>query len=116
LKDVSIFTDGETESVPLEDVFLKIRELHGEQIELQIKAASDKDLVEFLAKILPDFDRAKVYVSDIKKIITWYNLLSKFAPELFVAKAEEPEAAVESTEQPSEEPAKKSSKKEKSDA
>ena len=89
LKDVSIFTDGEEESAPLADVFLKIREVHGEQIALQIKSASDKDLIEFLNEILPDFDRSRVYVSDIKKVITWYNLLSKYVPELFVAAAEE---------------------------
>jgi hypothetical protein len=75
LKDVSIFTDGEQESVALGDVFLKIREVHREEVTLQIKLASDKELIEFLNKILPDFDRSKVYVSDIKKIITWYNLL-----------------------------------------
>ena len=89
LKDVSIFTEGEQESVPLADVFLKIREVHGEEITLQVKSASDKDLIEFLNEILPDFDRSRVYVSDIKKVITWYNLLSKYIPELFVASAEE---------------------------
>ncbi|MCF2489617.1 DUF5606 domain-containing protein [Dyadobacter sp. CY347] len=97
LKDVSIFTDGEEESAPLADVFLKIREEHGEEVTLQPKTASDKELIEFLNKILPDFDRSKVYVSDIKKIISWYNLLSKYTPELFVASAEESgeEAAAE---------------------
>lgn len=117
LKDVSIFTDGEKESVPLEDVFLTIRELHGEQIELAVKTASDKELIEFLAKVLPDFDRSKVYVSDIKKVITWYNLLSKYVPELFVAAAvEETEAVSEQTEVASEETAEKTSKKAKSNA
>jgi hypothetical protein len=97
LKDVSIFTDGEEESAPLADVFLKIREVHGEQIALQIKSSSDKDLIEFLNEILPDFDRARVYVSDIKKVITWYNLLSKYVPELFVAAAEEVSEVKEET-------------------
>ncbi|WP_031529732.1 DUF5606 family protein [Dyadobacter crusticola] len=97
LKDVSIFTDGEQESAPLEDVFTTIREVHGEQVDLAVKTASDKELIEFLVKVLPDFDRSKVYVSDIKKIITWYNLLSKHLPELFVVSeaTTEPEAAVE---------------------
>lgn len=85
LKDVSIFTDGEEESVPLADVFLKTREIHGETVAIDLKASSDKDLVEFLNAVLPDFDRSKVYISDIKKIITWYNILSKYTPELFVA-------------------------------
>lgn len=97
LKDVSIFTDGEEESAPLADVFLKIREVHGEQIAVQIKSTSDKDLIEFLNEILPDFDRSRVYVSDIKKVITWYNLLSKYVPELFVAAAEEVSEAKEET-------------------
>ena len=98
LKDVSIFTDGEEESVALADVFLKIREAHGEEIGLQVKTSSDKELIEFLDQILPEFDRSKVYVSDIKKIITWYNLLSKYIPELFVAAEEVPTEKVEESE------------------
>ena len=120
LKDVSIFTEGEKESVPLEDVFLTIRELHGEQVDLQTKTASDKELIEFLDKVLPDFDRSKVYVSDIKKVITWYNILSKYIPEIFIvseAAVEEAEVpAAEVVEEPKDVAAKKSSKKEKSDA
>jgi hypothetical protein len=119
LKDVSIFTDGEQESIPLEDVFLKVRELHGEEVQIVTKTASDKELVEFMAKVLPDFDRSKVYVSDIKKVITWYNLLSKYVPELFAAPAEAPEAATnaeaevaESSETSAEEGPKKAAKKE----
>lgn len=118
LKDVSIFTDGAEESVALSDVFLKIRELHGEEVVLSVKTSSDKELIEFLAKVLPDFDRTKVYVSDIKKVITWYNLLSKYIPEAFAVT--ETEAAAETADsaekEVKEEPAKKSAKKEKSKA
>ncbi len=84
LKDVSVYVENqENESVPLSDVFLKIRELHGEAIELDVKKASDKDLVEFLAAVLPDYNRSRVYISDIRKIISWYTILSRFVPELF---------------------------------
>ena len=58
---------------------------------MDVKASSDKDLIEFLNKVLPEFDRSKVYISDIKKIISWYNLLSKYVPELFASET----AAVE---------------------
>jgi hypothetical protein len=116
LKDVSIFTEGEEESVPLADVFLKIRELHGEEIAIQVKTSSDKDFIEFLDKILPEFDRSKVYVSDIKKIITWYNLLSKYIPELFVVSEEVAETETEESEPVAEETAQKPEKKEKSKA
>jgi len=37
--------------------------------------------------ILPEYDESRVYVSDIKKLVTWYNLLSKNNEELFVAEA-----------------------------
>lgn len=120
LKDVSIFTDGAEESVALSEVFLKIREIHGEEVTLAVKTSSDKELIEFLAEVLPDFDRTKVYVSDIKKVVTWYNLLSKYIPEAFVASENEVEAAVEAeaapVEEVNEEPVKKSTKKEKSKA
>lgn len=123
LKDVSIFTDGAEESVALSDVFLKIREIHGEEVTLSVKTSSDKELIEFLAEVLPEFDRSKVYVSDIKKVITWYNLLSKYIPEAFVASEGEAETAAEPVsevagdeEDAKEAPAKKAAKKEKSKA
>ncbi|WP_247235938.1 DUF5606 domain-containing protein [Telluribacter sp. SYSU D00476] len=94
LKDVSVFTDGAEDSVPLADVFMQINEKYGNEVELDTKTASDKDLIEFMNDVLPEFDRSRVYISDIKKIINWYNLLSQYAPEAFVAPAE---AATEET-------------------
>ncbi len=38
---------------------------------------------------MPDFDRERVYPTDVKKIITWYNILSENLPELFEEKIEE---------------------------
>lgn len=124
LKDVSIFTDGAEESVALSDVFLKIREIHGEEVTLSAKTSSDKELIEFLAEVLPEFDRSKVYVSDIKKVISWYNLLSKYTPEAFVVTEGEAETAAEPVAEAVEEvstseaeaTAKKASKKEKNKA
>ena len=122
LKDVSIFTDGAEESVALSDVFLKIREIHGEEVTLSVKTSSDKELIEFLAEVLPEFDRTKVYVSDIKKVITWYNLLSKYTPEAFAGTEGEAEAAAEPVAETAEAdaakeaPANKAAKKEKSKA
>lgn len=83
LKDVSVFTEGEQDSVPLGDVFLKINEKHGKSVGLDTKTSSDKELIEFLVDVLPDFDRSKVYVSDIKKIINWYEILNSYLPEAF---------------------------------
>jgi hypothetical protein len=85
LKDISIYTEEFDKSVPLADLFSKIRELFGEQVEMDVKAANATELFDFMAKILPDFDRERVYSSDIKKIVQWYNILSAQLPALFEA-------------------------------
>ncbi len=97
LKDVSIFTEGNQDSVALSNVFLKIRKKHGEKVEIDLKQASDKDLIEFLDAVLPEFDRSRVYVSDIKKIIQWYNTLSTHFPNDFVASPPKKKTIVVST-------------------
>lgn len=93
LKDISIYTEQFDKSVPLADLFLKIRELFGEQVDMDVKSANATELFDFMAKILPDFDRDRVYSSDVKKIIQWYNLLSVQLPALFEAPSEETPAA-----------------------
>ncbi|GHB56101.1 DUF5606 family protein [Persicitalea jodogahamensis] len=98
LKDVSIFTEGEQDSIPLSDVFLKIRKKHGEKVDIDLKQASDKNLIEFLDEVLPEFDRGRVYVSDIKKIIQWYNTLSAHFPNDFVKSPPKKKTIVVSTE------------------
>ncbi len=98
LKDVSIFTEGEQDSIPLADVFLRIKKKHGEKVNIDLKQASDKDLIEFLDEVLPEFDRSRVYVSDIKKIIQWYNTLSAHFPNDFVKSPPKKKTIVVSTE------------------
>lgn len=93
LKDISIYTEEFDKSVPLADLFLKIRELFGEQVEMDVKSANATELFDFMAKILPDFDRERVYSSDIKKIVQWYNILSVQLPILFEAPSAEAEEA-----------------------
>jgi hypothetical protein len=66
---------------------------------------SDADeLKAFLTHILPDYDEDKVYVSDIKKLVSWYNLLARDYPEVFEQEAEEaaPEEESESEEKAAE--------------
>jgi hypothetical protein len=82
LKEVAIYAYNAEGSVPLADVF---RSMHQWQGEIPSPNASAQELTAFLAEILPDFDREKVYASDIKKLITWFNILSKHEPNLFLA-------------------------------
>ena len=73
LKEISIYT--ETEDVALEKVLQNIfKHTEGKAIDNPKKASGD-GLKATFAEILPDYDRDAVYVSDIKKIFNWYNLL-----------------------------------------
>lgn len=72
LEDIAIFT--EKGDVPLKEVFKAIyeKENGGEAI---THKSSANELKSYFEKIVPDFDKDRVYVSDIKKVLLWYNLL-----------------------------------------
>ncbi|MBR6750472.1 MAG: DUF5606 domain-containing protein [Bacteroidaceae bacterium] len=73
LGDIAMFTDSD--EVPLNEVFQSIQKLeNGAKASVSTKD-DDATLREYLAKVLPDFDRERVYTSDIKKLISWYNIL-----------------------------------------
>lgn len=75
LKDIAVYTL--TEEVPLRKVFANIKEKeNGKQTSVSHKDGKDK-LEEYFFNVLPDYDEDRVYVSDIKKIVQWYNLLHK---------------------------------------
>lgn len=73
LVDIAVYT--KTEEMPLRDVMKKIQETDGAKLSVDPKADPNA-LKAFFKKIVPDFDEDRVYVSDIKKILTWYELLN----------------------------------------
>lgn len=73
LKEISIYT--ESEDVPLEEVFKKIHEQQDGKPVLNPKSASSDEIKALFDKVLPDYDRDAVYVSDMKKVFGWYNFL-----------------------------------------
>lgn len=73
LSEIAIYTL--TEEVPLKDVLKKIRDKeNGERTSISHKDSKDV-LEEYFFDVLPDYDEDRVYTSDIKKVIQWYNLL-----------------------------------------
>lgn len=75
LSEIAIYTL--TEEVPLHKVLTKIKEKENAAI-CSVKPKDSKDkLEEYFFDILPDYDEDRVYASDIKKVIQWYNLLQK---------------------------------------
>ena len=74
LGDIAIYTD--TEDVELKNVFLKIKEKHNSEASISHKSLPE-ELKKYFEEILPDYDRDRVYLSHIKKVIEWYNILQK---------------------------------------
>ena len=73
LSEIAIYTL--TEEVPLSEVFNKIKEKeNGKPTSVNHKDSKDV-LEEYFFDVLPDYDEDRVYASDIKKIVQWYNLL-----------------------------------------
>lgn len=91
LGDISIYTDeGDT---PLGLVLETVKEKNeGKPVDIKALGSGD-DIREYFATILPEFDRERVYTSDIKKLLSWYNML--IAAGITDFKPEEPEEATE---------------------
>ncbi len=74
LNDVSIYTDDE--DVKLTDVFESMKKHEdGKPVTIDIKKASKDELSDYVAQVLPNFDRDRVYPNDMRKLISWYNIL-----------------------------------------
>jgi hypothetical protein len=100
LKEVSIYTRNQDGSTALEEVLHRIHGKYAAQIPIDGKASND-ELKAFLEEFVPDYDTEKVYPSDMKKLITWYGILTKYSPETFdtLLKEEEEKPAEVSTEE-----------------
>lgn len=87
LSDISIFTtEGDT---PLVDVFRLISDKEDGGKTINHKASAN-EIKAYFSEILPNYDEYQVYVSDMKKVFQWYNILQ--AQELLVFDEEEKEA------------------------
>ncbi len=72
LEDIAIYTD--VEEVSLADVFTSIYNKEGGNQTISHKSSSN-ELKSYFEEVLPDYDKDRVYVSDIKKVLNWYNIL-----------------------------------------
>ncbi len=73
LQEISIYTTGE--DLPLHDALKMVYEMTGGQPVENPKKMSSARLKELFKQAIPDYDEDSVYVSDMKKVFTWYNLL-----------------------------------------
>ena len=73
LDDIAIYTD--TEEIPLRNVFAKIYEKESGVLPFDLKLSTPEEMVEYFAAVIPDYDRERVYLTHIKKMYSWYNIL-----------------------------------------
>ena len=73
LEDITIY--GEEEEIRLLDVFETIKANGGSTPDTK---ASGEELRNFFREVAPGHDESRVYSSDIKKIISWYNIIKEF--------------------------------------
>ncbi|MBG44045.1 MAG: hypothetical protein CL530_08755 [Aequorivita sp.] len=100
LSEIAVYTL--TEEVPLREVFKKISEKEEGKETISHKA-SKEELEEFFFGVMPDYDEDRVYASDIKKIVQWYNMLIKNGINDFSeAKEETQKAEKDSSDKPKE--------------
>jgi hypothetical protein len=97
LEDISIFT--ETEDLPLSKVFDKIFEKENGGPAPDAKS-DNNTLKDYFTSVLPDYDKERVYVSDIRKVIMWYNILHNLK---LLVKDDPEESKAEGAEEPKEE-------------
>jgi hypothetical protein len=87
LNEISIYTTTKEGNIPLHDVFRKVHQDFGDDPGVDSNSDAD-ELKAFMKSILPEYDESRVYTSDIKKLVKWYDLIRKYAPEILT----EPEA------------------------
>ena len=105
LNEISIYTTTKEGTVSLDVLLKKINKEFGN--DLGVDANSDpSELKSFMKSVLPEYDEGRVYVSDIKKLVKWYDVMLKFAPDIFVenevAEDKEPEHKEPRKKQPKE--------------
>ena len=79
LAEISIYTTDYDVNVPLADVFERLHAHYGPELPVTGKSG-EAELTEFMAHAVPDYDRDRVYLSDIKKLAAWYGIVSQHLP------------------------------------
>lgn len=96
LSEIAVYTY--TEEVPLREIFQRIKEKENGGEAISHKESKQK-LESYFREILPEYDEDRVYISDIKKILQWYNLLISKGITEFEKSTPEDTSAEASTEE-----------------
>jgi hypothetical protein len=87
LGDIAIYTN--TEEIPLGQVFENISNKENGSVCPIDPKADNNMLRKYMEEVLPDFDRDRVYPSDMRKMFAWYNILINNGITVFLSKEED---------------------------
>lgn len=96
LGDISVFTHADEK--PLRELLTTIQEKEGgAAVTLDFKNGKPEELKAYFSQVLPDYDEERFYVTHMRKILSWYNILVKYGLTDFSAeeKKEEPQTPQE---------------------
>jgi len=96
LQEISMYTNDAETTVPLTDLFDRIRNKYGSELPVNARS-NNEELASFLESVLPDYDQERVYASDMKKLVQWYQLVNQFLP--YAEEEKEAEASTTPDEQ-----------------
>jgi len=82
LSEISIYVTTAEGNIALQNVLYDIQAAHGRNALPVSSKAEPDELTEFMLTVVPDYDRDRVYASDIKKLVGWYTRLVEHAPEV----------------------------------
>ena len=86
LSDISVYTDKE-EGESFVTILQSISEQYGKTLPVNKKSTND-ELMAFLETVLPNYDKERVYASNVKKMVQWYEILMEHDVLLEVEKEE----------------------------
>jgi hypothetical protein len=92
LEEISIYTTTKEGTVQLGEVLNKIHSEFGTDPGLDADA-DPAELRSFMKSVLPEYDEARVYPSDIRKLVKWFSILASHAPELLHKPSEDAESS-----------------------
>lgn len=75
LRSIAIYTYGD--STPIEELFTRMTDLKPNHDVTEILRSDNKTLTSYFRLVLPDYDEDRVYPSDMKKVLKWFDFLDK---------------------------------------
>jgi Domain of unknown function (DUF5606) len=88
LNEISMYTTTKEGTIGLEAILKKIHAEFGNDLGVDVNSDAG-ELKAFMKSILPEYDESRVYVSDIKKLVRWYESILKHVPEILNTSHEE---------------------------